>query len=202
MVRRMWQGVTRCPFPVACSLLAARCLLPGARSFERRRSARFPLPVARGQMPGGPRCEVREARILDLDFGSWKRGMVPRFGSSNVQSSKSNVPSSADRPSHPTPGPRSAVPAVTLPREMSAIPELHRVQQRFDRSRIEDVAGTVDGALADPEVEATLAGLGSVAVAVGSRGIAEVAGVVGTLGAGLRRRGLQGFLGPAVGSNG
>src|SRR3972149_1926320 len=167
MVRRMWQGVPRCPFPVACSLLAGRCLLPGARSFERRRSARFPLPVARGQMPGGPRCEVREARTLDLDFGSWKRGMVPRFGSSNVPSS---VPSCADPPPHPPPGPRSAVPAVTLPREMSAIPELHRVQQRFDRSRIEDVAGTVDGALADPEGEATLAGLGSVAGAAGGRG--------------------------------
>ena len=94
------------------------------------------------------------------------------------------------------------MPAVTLPREMSAIPELHRVQQRFDRSRIEDVAGTVDGALADPEVEATLAGLGSVAVAVGSRGIAEVAVVVRTLVAGLRRRGLEVFLVPAMGSHG
>src|SRR3972149_2867544 len=119
MVRRMWQGVTRCPFPVACSLLAARCLLPGARSFERRRSARFPLAVARGPMPGGPPGEGREG-----------------------------------------------------------------------------------GARADPEVEATLAGLGSVAVAVGSRGIAEVAVVVRTLVAGLRRRGRGGFPGPAGGSNG
>jgi hypothetical protein len=79
---------------------------------------------------------------------------------------------------------------------------MHRVLQRFDRPRLDDVTAAVRLDLARPEVEATLAGLGTVAVAVGSRGIADIAEIVGSVVAGLTHRGLQVFVVPAMGSHG
>lgn len=78
----------------------------------------------------------------------------------------------------------------------------HRVRQRFDRPRLDDVAGALRAQLAAPGVAATLDGVRSVAVAVGSRGIAGIVDIVRTLVSGLGDRGLDVFVVPAMGSHG
>ncbi len=84
----------------------------------------------------------------------------------------------------------------------SPFPETFRVRQHFDTTRLEDVSG---------EVTQQLAGLGlgsqvqpgqSVAVTVGSRGIASLAEIVRATVAFLQGLGLKPFLVPAMGSHG
>jgi hypothetical protein len=77
-----------------------------------------------------------------------------------------------------------------------------RVRQHFDRPRVRDVEAAVAGQLARPDVAATLEGLGTVAVAVGSRGIAGIDRIVRELVAALRAGGLDVFIVPAMGSHG
>jgi hypothetical protein len=79
---------------------------------------------------------------------------------------------------------------------------MHRVIQHFPRPRVAAPAEAVEAALELPEVAARLEGLGTVALAVGSRGIAHVAEIVSALVAALRRRGLEVFIVPAMGSHG
>ena len=78
----------------------------------------------------------------------------------------------------------------------------HRVIQRFARPRLHDLAGAVHTQLQRPDIAAGLDSLGTVAVAVGSRGIAHLADIVTALVAGLRSRGLEVFVVPAMGSHG
>jgi hypothetical protein len=79
---------------------------------------------------------------------------------------------------------------------------MHRVTQRFPRPRLTDLEATVRTELERPEVAARLEPLGSVALAVGSRGIAHLAEIVTALVGGLRSRGLDVFIVPAMGSHG
>ncbi|MFH1104246.1 MAG: DUF362 domain-containing protein [Actinomycetota bacterium] len=81
-------------------------------------------------------------------------------------------------------------------------PALHRVLQRFDRPRLDDVAAAVGAELERPEVAATLDGAHTAAVAVGSRGIAGLVDIVRSVVSWLTERGLEVFLVPAMGSHG
>ena len=81
-------------------------------------------------------------------------------------------------------------------------PRMVRVLQHFDRPRIADVEAEVARQLARPDVAATLDGLGTVALAVGSRGIAGIDRIVAALVAALQAGGLEVFIVPAMGSHG
>jgi hypothetical protein len=82
------------------------------------------------------------------------------------------------------------------------LPPMHLVAQRLERPRVGDVAAAVTGQVGRDETFATLPAGGSVAVAVGSRGIGEIASIVRTLVAALREAGTEPFIVPAMGSHG
>ncbi len=77
-----------------------------------------------------------------------------------------------------------------------------RVRQSFDRPTVSDVEGTVVAEFEKPEVVDALEGFGTVALAVGSRGIAGIDRIVRTTVSVLRDRGLDVFIVPAMGSHG
>lgn len=79
---------------------------------------------------------------------------------------------------------------------------LFRVRQSFPRPRIDDVTAAVRAQLRRPEVADTLAPRPTVALAVGSRGIAAVAEVVSAAVGELRHQGCDVFVVPAMGSHG
>jgi hypothetical protein len=77
-----------------------------------------------------------------------------------------------------------------------------RVRQRFDAERVDDVAAAVRGALARLDLGRRIRRGQAVAVAVGSRGIANLACIVRTLVATLVEHGAEPFVVPAMGSHG
>lgn len=80
-------------------------------------------------------------------------------------------------------------------------PPMHRVTQCFDSQRVENIPAAVGAALVGSAVEAIRPGM-RVAVAVGSRGIADVPVLVRTLCDVLKQRGAEVFIVPAMGSHG
>ena len=82
------------------------------------------------------------------------------------------------------------------------LPKLYRVRQKFDNSRLEDVAGTVRSELARPEIAKLVKPGARVAVAVGSRGIRDLYTVVSTTVTCLKELGAQPFIVSAMGSHG
>ncbi len=83
---------------------------------------------------------------------------------------------------------------------MSDAVRFHSVRLVADQPRLDDVAAATDATLAACGV-APPAG-GEVAIAIGSRGIADLALVVGRVVAWARRHGAEPFLVPAMGSHG
>jgi len=83
-----------------------------------------------------------------------------------------------------------------------ALPRMVRVRQTFERHTIDDVGAAVAAQLARPEIAATIKPGASVAVGVGSRGVANIAIAVTALVAGLKQRGAKPFIFPAMGSHG
>ncbi len=81
-------------------------------------------------------------------------------------------------------------------------PPLYRVRQTFPRPRLNDPAAAVTEQMAEPEVAATLDGIETIALAVGSRGIAGIVPMVGAVVASLHDRGLGVFIVPSMGSHG
>jgi hypothetical protein len=81
-------------------------------------------------------------------------------------------------------------------------PPLYRVRQTFRRPTLEDPAAAVAEQIAGPEVAATLDGIETIALAVGSRGIAGIVPMVGALVTALHDRGLNVFIVPSMGSHG
>jgi hypothetical protein len=79
---------------------------------------------------------------------------------------------------------------------------MYRVVQRFARPRLDDVEAMVDAQLARSDVAAALAGRRRTALAVGSRGIAGIEGIVRATVRALRRTGREVFVVPAMGSHG
>ncbi|MEM7693762.1 MAG: lactate racemase domain-containing protein [Pseudomonadota bacterium] len=82
-----------------------------------------------------------------------------------------------------------------------ALPAMVPVRQHFDATRIEDVAGEVARLLAEAPMAGLLPGQ-SVALGVGSRGMAALPTLVALTVAELKRRGAAPFIVPAMGSHG
>ncbi len=80
-------------------------------------------------------------------------------------------------------------------------PPMHRVEQRFDPQHLEHVPGAVRAALDGSAIESIQPGT-KVAVAVGSRGIADIPVLVRALCDALKQRGADVFIVPAMGSHG
>jgi hypothetical protein len=81
-------------------------------------------------------------------------------------------------------------------------PKLHRVRQKFERRRVEDVAGAVRHALERLELGRTIRPGQTVALTAGSRGIANIPLILKTSVEFLRHLGAKPFLVPAMGSHG
>ncbi|MBO0778425.1 MAG: DUF2088 domain-containing protein [Ktedonobacteraceae bacterium] len=82
------------------------------------------------------------------------------------------------------------------------LPDLVLLRQRFARPRLHDVGGAVTAALDATEIASGLPTGARIAIAVGSRGVAEIATIVRALVAALRRAGAEPFIVPAMGSHG
>lgn len=92
---------------------------------------------------------------------------------------------------------------ILLPEEYEyPLPRLYRVRQSFPRPRIVDIAAAVRQAMERPEVRASVRFGMRVAVAVGSRGIANLQTVVRTVIERLAAWGAQPFVVSAMGSHG
>ena len=85
---------------------------------------------------------------------------------------------------------------------MSDLPLIFRVQQKFPRPRIQDVAAETDAQLSRLRLEHRLRAGQSVAITAGSRGVANVAVVLRQIAAHVRKLGGEPFLVPAMGSHG
>ncbi|HBO46390.1 MAG TPA: [Fe-S]-binding protein [Planctomycetaceae bacterium] len=85
---------------------------------------------------------------------------------------------------------------------MIRLPNFFRVRQHFDATRLDDVQGEVERQLARLELGSRIRPGQSVAVTVGSRGIANLATIIQAAVEHLRRLGGEPFLVPAMGSHG
>ena len=81
------------------------------------------------------------------------------------------------------------------------LPRMARIRQRFAHHRLEDVAGEVARQLERPGIGDRIVPGASIAIGVGSRGIANLAEVVRALVEGIRARGGRPFIVPAMGSH-
>jgi len=81
-------------------------------------------------------------------------------------------------------------------------PRMFRVRQRFERPRVGDVAAEVEGQLAGLSLRGVVRPGQRVAVAAGSRGIAELPVILAAVVRHLRALGTEPFLVPAMGSHG
>ncbi len=82
------------------------------------------------------------------------------------------------------------------------LPKMARVRQRFDDLGIDDVGAAVAERLAAPEIAARIKPGARIVVGVGSRGVANIGVAVRALVAGLKSRGAEPFIFPAMGSHG
>ena len=83
-----------------------------------------------------------------------------------------------------------------------ALPRMVPARQHFERHTIEDVAGAVREQIARAEISATVKPGASIAIGVGSRGVANIDVAVKALVAELKARGAAPFVFPAMGSHG
>ena len=82
------------------------------------------------------------------------------------------------------------------------LPKLIKVHQQFDEHRIIDIPGAVHEQLCRPEIDSCINKGTRIAVGVGSRGIANLALIVKSVVDGLKRKGTEPFVFPAMGSHG
>ncbi|MBV9230496.1 MAG: DUF2088 domain-containing protein, partial [Chloroflexi bacterium] len=82
------------------------------------------------------------------------------------------------------------------------LPDLVLLRQRFPRPRIDDISDAVISALDGADIAAKIHPGARIAIAVGSRGVADIATIVRALVATLRHYGAQPFIIPAMGSHG
>ncbi|MBN1591069.1 MAG: DUF2088 domain-containing protein [Pirellulales bacterium] len=85
---------------------------------------------------------------------------------------------------------------------MKPFPECFRLRQHFDATHLADVAAVAESQLARLKLDARIGPGQSVAVTVGSRGIANLPTILRAAVAHLRRLGAEPFLVPAMGSHG
>src|SRR5258707_357585 len=81
-------------------------------------------------------------------------------------------------------------------------PKLVSLVQRFERPRVENIAGTVADELSKLSLEKSIRPGQTVALTAGSRGIANIPAVLRAVVAFLKRIGARPFLVPAMGSHG
>jgi hypothetical protein len=77
---------------------------------------------------------------------------------------------------------------------------LHKIRQQFDRTRLDDQGGVLRSQL--PSLDHLIRPRARIAIAVGSRGLDNLALLVGELCAYLKERGAEPFIVPAMGSHG
>ncbi len=82
------------------------------------------------------------------------------------------------------------------------LPETFRVRQIFDRPRVDDVAGEVHAQLATLDLARKIEPGHTVAITVGSRGIAEIHVITRAIAEHLKSLGAEPFVVPAMGSHG
>lgn len=82
------------------------------------------------------------------------------------------------------------------------LPELHRVQQMFDRTSLREVEGTLKAELAKESIAGRIRPGMKVAVAVGSRGIKNLFLIVKTVVEDLKAKGASPYIVSAMGSHG
>ncbi|MBI1397376.1 MAG: DUF2088 domain-containing protein [Betaproteobacteria bacterium] len=82
------------------------------------------------------------------------------------------------------------------------LPPMARVRQKFDATRLEDIAGAVRDEFARPEIRSLVKPGQVVAVGCGSRGIANIAQIACTVIAELKALGAKPFVFPCMGSHG
>jgi hypothetical protein len=82
------------------------------------------------------------------------------------------------------------------------LPRMVRVRQRFETTRLADVAATVTGEFSRPEIRSKISPGMKIAVGVGSRGIANIAECTRQVIAELGALGAAPFIVPAMGSHG
>ena len=78
--------------------------------------------------------------------------------------------------------------------------QLHKIRQRFDRARLDDVRGTLRSQLA--VLDGLIPARARIAIAAGSRGIDNLATVVRDVSDYVKARGAEPFVVPAMGSHG
>jgi hypothetical protein len=81
-------------------------------------------------------------------------------------------------------------------------PKILRIRQTFERPRVEDVAGRVRQALEQLELSRDIRPGQTVALTAGSRGIANIPGILRAAAEHLKKMGARPFLVPAMGSHG
>jgi hypothetical protein len=81
------------------------------------------------------------------------------------------------------------------------LPNMHRIRQRFDDARVEDIRETVKAELSGLSWSAIRPG-DRVAITAGSRGIADIAQILGTIVDFFKSLEADPFLFPAMGSHG
>ena len=81
-------------------------------------------------------------------------------------------------------------------------PKVVKVRQTFPRPRVEDVEGTVREQLRKQEIASVVRPGMSVAITAGSRGIASIDEIIRAVIEGLKERGAEPFIVPAMGSHG
>lgn len=85
---------------------------------------------------------------------------------------------------------------------MSAFPKMFRVRQHWPAPRLDDIPGTVEQELARLHLDRRIRAGQSVAVTMGSRGIANIHLVIRAVVAHLKQLGAKPFIVPAMGSHG
>ncbi len=82
------------------------------------------------------------------------------------------------------------------------LPRMARVRQKFDTTRLEDIAGAVRAQIRRPEIRARVKPGQVIAVGCGSRGIANIGLIARTVIEELRALGAEPFVFPCMGSHG
>jgi hypothetical protein len=86
--------------------------------------------------------------------------------------------------------------------EMMNFPKMMLVEQRYDAPEVKDIPGAVQAEISGLGLESTIKSGDSIAITVGSRGVANIALIVKSLVSELKKLGAQPFVIPAMGSHG
>lgn len=82
------------------------------------------------------------------------------------------------------------------------MPEMHKIKQSFDDHAIDDVGAAVAQQCARPEIAAKITNGASIAIGVGSRGVANIEPAVKAIVDAVKAQGGKPFIFPAMGSHG